>query len=163
MNKQMTTTEYIKENRHKQSIDFMAAFLIIPREEVQAVIDKLDEVPEYTFPPFDSQQLGTMPLDVYDQMLKVAACYPKGVGEAVFAGMVKGYFISMQDESNPDPGKAITFIYENHKQQIKSRRVVPLRLYWGTTEHYPEPGWLLEGFDMDIREIRTFVFTQIVF
>lgn len=118
---------------------------------------------EYTFPPSDSQQIGTIPLDVYDQMLKVAEGYPKAIGETVFAGMVRGYLIATQGESNPDPGKAITFIYENHKQQVRNRRVVPIRLFWGTSEHYSTPGWLLEGFDTDISEVRTFVFTQIIF
>ena len=50
----------------------------------------------------------------------------------------------------------MSFLYENHRKETSVRKVLPIRTYYGTTEHYPEPGYLLEAFDKDRGAVRTF-------
>jgi len=33
-------------------------------------------------------------------------------------------------------------------------------VYWGTTEHHPEPQWLLQAFDIEKKEHRVFAMRQ---
>ena len=50
----------------------------------------------------------------------------------------------------------IDFVYTNHKGECRARRAHPLRLFWGTTEWHPEPGWKLEAHDLVKHARRTF-------
>lgn len=53
------------------------------------------------------------------------------------------------------------FLYENHRKETDVRNVLPIRIYHGTTEYYPEPGYLLEAFDKDRGAVRTFSMSRI--
>lgn len=52
--------------------------------------------------------------------------------------------------------KPITVVYRNYKGETKQRSVVPMGVRFGTTEWHPEPGWLLQVFDVEKQEGREF-------
>ena len=51
--------------------------------------------------------------------------------------------------------------YKNWKDVVSFRMVIPNRIYYGSTEYHPEPQWLMEAFDCDKRELRTFAMKDI--
>lgn len=53
------------------------------------------------------------------------------------------------------------FVYTNHNGEVRLRRVIPMGLRFGTGPYYDEPQWLLEGFDLDKKEYRTFALAHI--
>ncbi len=52
--------------------------------------------------------------------------------------------------------RIIMFDYRNHKGHVSSRRVRPIRIWYGATAYQREGGWLLEAFDLDKQETRDF-------
>lgn len=54
----------------------------------------------------------------------------------------------------------LTFNYTNHRGERGWRTVVRPRIYFGQTTYYPEDQWLVEAFDMDRMEPRTFALDQ---
>ncbi len=56
----------------------------------------------------------------------------------------------------------LTFTYSNHKGITSSRKVMPINLYWGSTEYHEEYQWLLKAFDLDKNEIRVFAVRDII-
>jgi len=56
----------------------------------------------------------------------------------------------------------IVFKYKNYKGEISERRVLPKRVYFGSTEHHPHPQLLMEAFDMEKNAIRTFALRDII-
>jgi hypothetical protein len=57
-----------------------------------------------------------------------------------------------------DPQPAVLEFNYRHPRRhvVEARRVQSGRLYYGTTEHHPEPQWLYEAYDLDRRDVRTF-------
>lgn len=53
-------------------------------------------------------------------------------------------------------GTLISFSYRNHKGVKSRRRVRPIRMWFGSTAWYPEPGWLVEAFCIDKGVTRDF-------
>lgn len=56
----------------------------------------------------------------------------------------------------PDDGGDSTIRYRNYRGEVATRRIIPLRIYWGSNEWHPEPQWLIEAHDLDKKAIRTF-------
>jgi hypothetical protein len=58
---------------------------------------------------------------------------------------------------------AVIIDYTNYRGRRRLRRVIPTghKLHWGTTEHHPEPQWLLEAYDLDRKALRTFAVKDI--
>lgn len=54
-----------------------------------------------------------------------------------------------------------TFFYKNHRGERALRTVIPMTLRWGRTEYYPEDQWLLDAYDMDKNDFRTFALSNI--
>jgi hypothetical protein len=48
-----------------------------------------------------------------------------------------------------DRPQALTLRYTNWRGDTAMRRIVPLRVFWGSTEHHPKPCWLLDVHDID--------------
>lgn len=44
---------------------------------------------------------------------------------------------------------AIKFTYTNWRGEIAVRHVIPIDIYYGSTDWHPEQGWLMRGIDMD--------------
>ncbi len=55
----------------------------------------------------------------------------------------------------------ITFIYTNHRGETRARRVLPLSIWFGSTEWYPEPQWLLRARCLDHDAERDFALEKI--
>lgn len=64
-------------------------------------------------------------------------------------------------ESEVDPSKAISFVYTNYAGVTEIRRLVPVKLEWGSNQYHPEPGWLLYAWCLDKKAMRTFAWSGI--
>jgi formamidopyrimidine-DNA glycosylase len=51
--------------------------------------------------------------------------------------------------------------YTNYRLETSLRRVLPQRSYYGSTSWHPQKQWLLDAFDLDKGEIRTFALADI--
>jgi len=60
-----------------------------------------------------------------------------------------------------DRTKALRFWYVNYKGEHSHREVYPQGIRFGTTEYYPEPQWLLDAYDFEKKEGRTFAMARI--
>lgn len=49
-----------------------------------------------------------------------------------------------------------SLIYTNHRNEKRVRTVIPLCLRWGTGPAYPTNRWLLEVFDVEKHDYRTY-------
>lgn len=52
--------------------------------------------------------------------------------------------------------QAVTIWYTNHRGDAQQRRILPGRLWFGSTEWHPEPQWLLDALDLD-RQVQRIV------
>ena len=59
--------------------------------------------------------------------------------------------------------RPLHFRYRNWQGSVDVRNVIPLRIYWGATEHHPEPQWLMEAYDLDKQDARCFAMSGILF
>lgn len=50
----------------------------------------------------------------------------------------------------------ITVLYTNYRGETAVRVFKPLNLYWGSSEWHPEPQWLMDGWDEEKQQSRTF-------
>lgn len=48
-----------------------------------------------------------------------------------------------------EPGQPITLTYTNWRGETAERTIIPQRLWFGSTQWHPEPGWLLAAIDME--------------
>lgn len=67
-----------------------------------------------------------------------------------------------QDENMLVFGCVNTFRYKNHRGEVADRKVIPMCVRFGSTKYHPEATWLLECFDLDKNEYRTFVLNDIL-
>lgn len=58
-------------------------------------------------------------------------------------------------------GRRALFTYVNHRGETSLRDVEMRGVFWGTTDYHPEPGWMLQAFDLDKREHRIFAMKDI--
>jgi hypothetical protein len=49
-----------------------------------------------------------------------------------------------------------TYTYTNWRGQTRLRLLIPVRLYWGSTQYHPEPQWLLEAVDAETGQVKDF-------
>jgi hypothetical protein len=50
----------------------------------------------------------------------------------------------------------LTVSYTNYKGVTRLRRVIPKRVFFGSNQWHPDPQWLLDVFDVDTEQRRTF-------
>lgn len=50
----------------------------------------------------------------------------------------------------------VRLTYTNHRGETARRMIRPLRLRWGSTEHHPVPQWLLDCWDLDRQDFRSY-------
>jgi predicted DNA-binding transcriptional regulator YafY len=63
----------------------------------------------------------------------------------------------MNDKGAPDTTpRDVVIDYTNWKGERRMRRIRPGQMYWGTSDYHPEPQWLLQAWDCEKREFRTF-------
>ncbi len=56
----------------------------------------------------------------------------------------------------------LLFTYRNHRGVVSNRRVLPLSVYQGSSEHHPARQWLMEAYDLDKQLLRTFALLDVV-
>ncbi|MCK9361747.1 WYL domain-containing protein [Patescibacteria group bacterium] len=58
----------------------------------------------------------------------------------------------------------VVFFYKNHRGEIEERHVVPESIEFSLVYHgdyHPQPGWYLNGFDLDRQARRSFLLANI--
>lgn len=53
-------------------------------------------------------------------------------------------------------GVAVDAVYRNWRNEVSVRRIMPLEVYYGSTEWHPTPGWLLRAWDFGKQAERDF-------
>lgn len=106
---------------------------------------------------------GAVSQNTHAELLKAA----KGV-TTVIGGWHNLHKAIEQSEASlrqPQPdtpiGDPLEFIYTNYRGETGKRRVMPKRIWWGSTEYHPEPQWLLLAFDLDKQADRDFAVRDI--
>jgi predicted DNA-binding transcriptional regulator YafY len=56
----------------------------------------------------------------------------------------------------------IEFTYKNYRGEIADRKVVPIKIYFGSTEYHKEPQWILKALDLDKNAERDFALLDII-
>ncbi|QFG38330.1 hypothetical protein BDE18_0382 [Paracoccus pantotrophus] len=51
-------------------------------------------------------------------------------------------------EDAPLRAAPITMTYRNYRGEVDNRTVLPIRVWFGSTDWHPEPGWLLSAYDL---------------
>lgn len=62
-----------------------------------------------------------------------------------------------------DTEEVLHFSYTNHRGETAPRRVMPHRLYFGTSPLHTEPVWLMSSYCFDRQAHRTFELTKMIF
>lgn len=57
----------------------------------------------------------------------------------------------------------VRFTYRNWRGEVSERRVLPIKVYWGSTDWHPEPRWLLYAYDLVREAARTFALDDVIF
>ena len=70
------------------------------------------------------------------------------------------YMIKNMKEQRSNKNQLV-FEYVNWKGEKGIRRVIPIKLWWGSTQWHPEPQWLLKAKDLDKNEERDFAVKDI--
>jgi len=61
----------------------------------------------------------------------------------------------------PESEETVTFIYKNYKGVVASRKVKPIKIWYGTTQWYKEKQWLVWGYDYHKNDYRDFALKDI--
>jgi predicted DNA-binding transcriptional regulator YafY len=54
------------------------------------------------------------------------------------------------------PGEPVTFQYTNHRGTTEKRKVIPLKIWYGSSPWHPDLCWLLRAVDLKKGAIRDF-------
>ena len=63
---------------------------------------------------------------------------------------------------NVNPERFVRVVYRNWRGETTERRIVPTCIWYGEISFSPGEQWLLDGFDLDSRTMRTFAMSGIV-
>lgn len=64
----------------------------------------------------------------------------------------------MQDEAR----SVVVIRYTNYRGETADRRIIPIRIRFGSTEWHPEEQWLLDAFDLDRGADRAFALKDVL-
>ena len=62
-----------------------------------------------------------------------------------------------------DTSRQITFVYNNWRGESAIRKVIPIKIWYGSTEWHPTEQWFLQATDVDKADIRDFALLDICF
>ncbi|RYY73303.1 MAG: hypothetical protein EOO52_18015 [Gammaproteobacteria bacterium] len=57
--------------------------------------------------------------------------------------------------------KIVNIIYTNYRGETGLRKIIPEKIWFGSTEWHPEPQWLLDAVDTEKNAIRNFAMKDI--
>ena len=55
-----------------------------------------------------------------------------------------------------ESGQKIKICYTNYKGETAIREIIPLQIWYGSTEFHPADGWLLDAYDVEKKAQRSF-------
>ena len=58
-------------------------------------------------------------------------------------------------------GQPIKVRYTNYRGETAVRTIIPLKIYWGSTEYHPTEQWLLEVLDVERQANRIYALKEI--
>lgn len=67
----------------------------------------------------------------------------------------------MNAPQEPALNNPIKVLYTNYRGQTAIRTIVPVLIYFGSTEYHPHEQWLLEVWDVERGAIRTYALKEI--
>lgn len=56
---------------------------------------------------------------------------------------------------------AVSVLYKNYRGEEDVRKIIPLQIYFGSTEFHPSDQWLLKVWDCDKSDYRVYAFKDI--
>jgi predicted DNA-binding transcriptional regulator YafY len=69
--------------------------------------------------------------------------------------------IGQQSVAAPDVTTMVRIDYVNYRGERRVRRIVPQRMYFGDVQWHPGPQWILDAWDVDKAEVRSFALGDI--
>lgn len=57
--------------------------------------------------------------------------------------------------------ESLVFQYRDHDGRLSQRRVIPKRIYFGTSAYYPAAQWLMDAYDLDHGQLVVFAMALI--
>ncbi|MBI4948247.1 WYL domain-containing protein [Candidatus Berkelbacteria bacterium] len=60
-----------------------------------------------------------------------------------------------------DQSQIVTISYTNYRGEKSDRRIVPLKIWFGSNEYHKDNQWLLDAFDITKDAIRSFAVKDI--
>ena len=70
--------------------------------------------------------------------------------------------ITYEREYRPDLYKSIKVKYKNWQGKVGVRTIIPEKLWYGSTNYHKEDQWLLDVWDCDKEELRTYAMQDII-
>ena len=55
----------------------------------------------------------------------------------------------------------VRICYTNHVGETAIREIIPIKIWFGSTDWHPENGWLIDAFDIEKKEERSFAMKDI--
>ena len=62
---------------------------------------------------------------------------------------------------NYNKEEVVSIVYTNYRGETNERKIVPKKLWFGSTEYHKEEQWLLDAYDLNKKAQRTFAITDI--
>lgn len=67
----------------------------------------------------------------------------------------------MREVDASDMDKAVRILYTNYRHETAIRTIIPEKIWYGSTSWHPEQQWLLDAFDVEKGERRSFAIADI--
>lgn len=99
------------------------------------------------FQDWFTEKNGFWPARPHENTANVLARLCDEVAQFVDQATGRGDYAEI--EPVPLIGQPIMLSYKNYRGEISTRRITPLKPWYGSTEWHPEPQWLLKAFDHD--------------
>ena len=64
-------------------------------------------------------------------------------------------------QGKPPETLMIKVLYKNYRGEESERQIIPLQIYFGSTEFHPKDQWLMKVWDCDRNDYRTYAFKDI--
>lgn len=109
----------------------------------------------------ESEEVGSCPTTAETPAVRCASETPIGASGEASDGEITS---SVSCASTHPAVVASTFVvpdgielvYRNHRGEVRTRRIVPLGVYFGSTQWHPEPQWLLNAIDAEDNTTKQF-------
>lgn len=63
--------------------------------------------------------------------------------------------------TQPPAEQIVGVTYTNYRGETSIREIVPVRIWFGSTDWHPQPQWLLDAFDVEKEAFRSFAMRDI--